>query len=122
MIKLLLTVLLLTSAVIAQVTLKRGAVVYCGSPSNTTAPATIDESLVREATLEWQTVESEGIDVNSARGKQLIRKMNVRIREAIKNVASEEGVDLVVRDKDITDAQGKSIKDISREVIDTIEK
>jgi hypothetical protein len=42
--------------------LKRGAVVYHGSASNTTAPATIEETTVRDATPEWRKIQAEGID------------------------------------------------------------
>jgi Skp family chaperone for outer membrane proteins len=115
-------IILLAAGATAQVTLKRGAVVYHGSAANTTAPATIDEKKVREATVEWQTIESEGINPDSARGKQLFQKMTQRIREAVKAVASDENRDLVVRSKDIADDQGHTVVDLTDKVIEKIEE
>lgn len=102
---------------VAQVTLKRGAVVYCGSGSNTTAPAVIDEARVKEATREWQKIQSEGIDHSSAQGKQLLQQMSAKVREAVKAVASDESRDLVVRKDDISDKQGKDVTDLTDKVI-----
>ncbi len=102
---------------IGQVTLKRGAVVYCGSGSNTTAPAVIDEARVKEATREWQKIQSEGIDHGSAQGKQLLQQMSAKVREAVKAVASDESRDLVVRKDDISDKQGKDVSDLTDKVI-----
>ena len=113
---------LLAGVLTAQVTLKRGAVVYHGSAANTTAPATIDEKKVREATVEWQTIESEGIDLKSARGKQLVQKMNQRVREAVKSVATDESRDLVVRKNDIADDQGREVVDLTDEVVSKLEE
>src|SRR5690606_30986477 len=53
---------ILSAAASAQVTLKKGAVVYHGSAANTTAPATVSEEKLRAATPEWQKIEDEGID------------------------------------------------------------
>lgn len=108
-----------TSAV-AQVKVKRGAVVYTGSASNTSAPATVDEKTIRDATPEWQTIQDEGIDPSSARGKQLIVKMNQRIREAVRTVASSESRDMVTRKKDLADAQGKEVVDLTQQVVDEL--
>ncbi|MCR9245963.1 MAG: hypothetical protein NXI31_13095 [bacterium] len=113
---------LLAGSVTAQVTLKRGAVVYFGSASNTSAPATIDLKKVKAATAEWKKIKADGIDVDSARGKQLIQKMNKRIREAVKEIASDENRDLVVRKKDITDKQGRDVVDLTKEVVEKIEE
>lgn len=112
--------LCLVAAATAQVKLKRGAVVYSGSAANTSAPATIDEAKVRDATSEWQRIQSEGIDVDSAQGKQLIGKMKNRIREAVKSVAVDESRDLVVRSDDIADELGKSVVDLTDKVIDKL--
>lgn len=101
----------------AQVTLKRGAVVYCGSQSNTTAPAIVDETKVKEATKEWQKIQSEGIDHESAQGKQLLQQMNNKVREAIKAIATDESRDLVVRKDDITDKRGKDVTDLTDKVV-----
>ena len=117
-----LATVLLVGAVSAQVTLERGAVVYHGSMANTTAPATIDDEKVRVVTLEWQTIESEGIGLESARGRLLVQKMNQRVREAVRAVASEEGRDLVVRDNDIADHHGREIVDLTDEVISKLEE
>src|SRR5688572_14237586 len=81
----------------AQVTVKKGAVIYQGSASNTTAPATVNECKVKEATAEWKKIQAEGIDTDSAQGKQLLVQMNNRIREAIKDVAKTEKRDMVTR-------------------------
>lgn len=112
--------LCLVAAASAQVKLKRGAVVYSGSAANTSAPATIDEARVRDATSEWQRIQAEGIDVDSAQGKQLIGKMKNRIRDAVKSVAVDESRDLVVRSEDIADEMGKSVVDLTDKVIDKL--
>ena len=111
----------LSGAVTAQVTLRKGATVYHGSAANTTAPATVKERKVRAATPEWQKIEDEGIDTQSARGKQLITKMNTRIRKAIKAVADSESCDMVTRKKDLKDDRGRSVVDLTDKVIDEIE-
>ena len=107
----------LASGLMAQVTLKRGAVAYHGSACNTTAPATIDETKVRDATREWQKIQAEGIDPGSAQGKQLVAQMNSRIRDVVRSVAQTEGRDLVVRSGDITDKQGRTVVDVTDKVI-----
>ena len=101
----------------AQVTLRKGAVVYHGSSANTTAPATVDEKKVRAATPEWQKVKSEGIDPDSARGKQLITRMNKRIRKAVKRIADSESCDLVTRKKDLKDDRGRPVEDLTDLVV-----
>lgn len=101
----------------AQVTVKKGAVVYTGSASNTSAPATIDETKVRDASKEWQKIQSEGIDPDSAQGKQLLAQMHSKIREAVKAVATAESRDLVTRASDITDKQGRDVVDVTDKVI-----
>ncbi len=102
---------------VAQVGVKKGAVVYHGSASNTSAPATISESKVKEATPEWKRIQAESIDTDSAQGKQLLVQMNNRIREAAKSVAEAEGRDMVARKDDITDAQGRDVIDLTDKVI-----
>lgn len=101
----------------AQVTLKRGAVVYTGSGGNTTAPATIDEARVKAATREWQRIQSEGIDLDSAQGKQLVHQMNSKVLEAVRSAAQEESRDLVVGKDDISDRRGKDVVDLTDKVI-----
>lgn len=112
----------LAGAASAQVTLKRGAVVYTGSAANTTAPATVDEMELREATPEWQKIEDQGIDPESARGKQLITKMNKRIRSAVQSIATVEGRDLVTRKKDMEDDRGRDVVDLTDLVVSKIKE
>jgi Skp family chaperone for outer membrane proteins len=112
----------LSAAVSAQVTLKKGAVVYHGSAANTTAPATLSEKTVRAATPEWQKIESEGIDPQSARGKQLITKMNSRINKAVKSVADAESCDMVTRKKDLKDDRGRTVTDLTDLVVAKIKE
>lgn len=104
----------------AQVSLKKKAVVYVGSAANTTAPATLDAAKVRLATPEWQKIQRSGIDPNSARGKQLITKMNQRIRQAVKSVADAEGRDMVTRKKDMKDDRGRDVMDLTDLVVSEI--
>lgn len=101
----------------AQVAVKKGAVVYHGSASNTSAPAVIQESKVKEATAEWKKIQAESIDTGSAQGKQLVVQMNNRIREAVKSVAEAEGRDMVARKCDITDKQGRDVVDLTDKVV-----
>lgn len=108
---------LLVAPAWAQVGVKKGAVVYHGSASNTSAPATIDETKAREATAEWKKIQAEGIDTTSAHGKQLLVQMNNRIREAVKSVAETEGRDMVARKDDITDKQGREVVDLTDKVV-----
>lgn len=112
---LVLTVLL--GSLAAQVVVKRGGVIYHGSSSNTSAPATIDEQKVRDATPEWKKMQAEGIDQNSAQGKQLVVQMNNRIREAVRTVATSESRDMVARKDDISDAQGREVMDLTDKVV-----
>ena len=117
LLRLALVVTCLLGPVAAQVTLKRGAVVFHGSASNTTAPATIDDSKVRDATKEWQKIQSEGIDPDSAQGKQLIAQMNGKIRDAVKAAATAENRDMVARKGDISDRQGRDDVDLTDKVV-----
>ena len=113
--------LTVAASLAAQVKVKRGAVVYTGSASNTTAPATVNEKKLRKATPEWQKIQDEDIDTDSARGKQLIVKMNERIRRAVRNVATAEHRDMVTRKKDLKDALGREVVDLTQKVVDEIE-
>ena len=85
-----------------------------------TAPATLDAAKVRLATPEWQKIQRSGIDPNSARGKQLITKMNQRIRQAVKSVADAEGRDMVTRKKDMKDDRGRDVMDLTDLVVSEI--
>jgi Skp family chaperone for outer membrane proteins len=107
----------LCMALTCQVTLKRGAVVFHGSASNTSAPAIIQEAKVREATREWQKIQADGIDPDSAQGKQLMAQMNGKIRDAVKAVATAESRDMVARKGDISDAQGRDVADLTDKVV-----
>ena len=97
--------------------MKKGAVVYHGSASNTTAPASIDETKVRDASKEWQKIQSEGIALDSAQGKQLMAQMHTKIREAVKEVATAESRDMVTKAGDITDKQGRDVVDLTDKVV-----
>ena len=112
----------LAAAASAQVTLEKKAVVYVGSAANTSAPATVDEEKVRESTPEWKQIQDEGIDPSSARGKQLITKMNKRIRTAVKSVADSEGRDMVTRKRDMKDDRGREVVDLTDQVVRKIEE
>ena len=104
----------------AQVTVRKGAVVYHGSASNTSAPATVHACKVKEATPEWRRIQNEGIDPDSAQGKQLLVQMNNRIRDAIKEVAESESRDMVTRKDDITDKQGRDVLDLTDKVVSKV--
>lgn len=112
---------LLVASASAQVSLKKKAVIYVGSAANTTAPATLDAAKVRLSTPEWKKIQRAGIDPASARGKQLITKMNQRIRTAVKSVADSEGRDMVTREKDMKDDRGREVMDLTDLVISEIE-
>ncbi len=101
----------------AQVDLKSDAVVYFGSCSNTSAPAVLDEQRVREATQEWQTIQAEGVRRGSARYMLLVGEMDRRIRAAARTAASNASKDLVVRSGDIQNDNGKTVVDITSDVI-----
>ena len=107
----------LASGLAAQVTVKKGAVVYVGSASNTTAPATVSETKLRDATPEWKKMQADGIDADSAQGKQLLTQMNTRIRKAVKDVAETEKRDMVTRKDDISDKQGRDVVDLTDKVV-----
>ena len=101
----------------AQVSLKKDASVYLGSPSNTTAPATIDVSQVRQSTPEWQTIQSEGVRPGTARYLLLDAEMDKRIRAAVRAAAADRGKDLVVAAGDIDDRKGKEVADLTAAVV-----
>ena len=103
------------------IALKKDAVVYFGSASNTTAPATIDLEKVREATPEWKTIQADGVKKGSARYKLLIAEMDKRIRAAVKSAAGHASHDLVVSKGDVEDARGKDLVDLTAEVISRLD-
>lgn len=108
---------LFASAGLAQVDLNSDAVVYFGSAANTSAPASIDETKVKEATAEWQTIQAEGVRPGSARYRLLAAEMEKRIRDAVKSVAGAASKDLVVRSGDVANAHGKDVVDLTDKVI-----
>ncbi len=116
----LIVLVVLLGSLAAQVGVKRGAIIYHGSASNTTAPASIDEQKVRDATPEWKRMQAEGVDPDSAQGKQLVVQMNNRIREAVKSVATTESRDMVARKDDISDKQGRDVVDLTDKVVSKV--
>ena len=112
-----LAITFVTSLALAQVDLKQDAVVFTGSASNTSAPATIDESKVKHATPEWQTIEGEGVRRGSARYILLSAEMDKRIRDAAKKAATAESKDLIVRSGDVLNNRGKTVADLTDKVI-----
>lgn len=113
---------LIAAVLPGQVDLKHEAVVYFGSGSHTTAPATIDEDKVREATPEWQTIQSEGVRKGTARYTLLMGELDKRIRCAVRAAVSGSGKDLVVRSGDIQDSKGKTVADLTDAVISKLDK
>ena len=101
----------------AQVSLNSGAVVYFGSASNTTAPATIDAVTVRDATPEWREIQTQGIRRGSARYKLLMTALDERIRTAVRRTSRIGKCDFVTRSGDIRDPQGKVVKNVTSLVI-----
>ena len=104
-------------ATVAQVDLNSDAVVYFGAAANTSAPASINETKVKEATTEWQTIQAEGVRPGSARYRLLTAEMDKRIREAVKNAATAASKDMVVRSGDVANANGKDVVDLTDKVI-----
>lgn len=111
---------LMAVSLAGQVDVKQDAVVYVGSASNTSAPATIDEVKVREATPEWQKIQAEGVRRGSARYILLVGEMDKRIRAAAQKAATAASKDLVVRSGDITNDHGKTVTDLTASVIQNL--
>ncbi len=103
------------------VELKRSPMLICGSASNCTKPATLRFTQVREATPEWQTIDSEGVRQGSARYTLLTARLRQRIKAAAERVAGDAGHDLLVNQGDITNARGLEVTDVTDEVIDELE-
>ncbi len=72
---------------------------------------------MRAATPEWTLIERDGVDPQSARGRQLVARMNRRIREAVRAVAVQQGRDLVVRARDVKDDHGREVRDLTAAVV-----
>lgn len=112
----------LSPAATAQgVDLERSAVVLSGSDANCSRPATIDFGKVRKATDQWKEIRRDGVRPGSARYQILINKMMQEIRAAADAASSQEGVDLVVREGDISDAKGLDVEDLTDEVISNLD-
>lgn len=100
---------------------KTTAQVLYGSAANTSKPASIQYDKVRKATPEYKTIRSEGVAKGSARYDLLISEMNQRIKSAAERAAQAAGHDCVVCTKDITDAKGVSVTDLTDKVIELLE-
>ncbi len=96
---------------------KSSAVVFYGSATTCSQPATIDYKKVRAATPEWKTIRSQGVRKGSARYDLLISAMNNRLKRACKSAAEAVGRDCVVRKGDIQDARGLSVRDLTKAVM-----
>jgi Skp family chaperone for outer membrane proteins len=110
------------SATAQGVVLKTKAVVMYGEASNCSKPAAIDVAKVAEKTPEWKEIKSQGLAEDSARYKLLMSAMLKRIKEACKEVAEDQGHDLVVRQGDIQNARGMTEADVTDKVIAIVEK
>jgi Skp family chaperone for outer membrane proteins len=102
------------------VELKRSAVVLSGSDANCSHPAVISFEKVRDATEEWQKIQADGVREGSARYRILMNKMMQRIRAAARAAAGDAGIDLVVREGDISDDRGLTVEDITDDVVDAL--
>ena len=100
--------------------LRSSSVVFYGSPTSCTQPATIDYKKVRTATPEWQTIRSQGVRKGSGRYDLLISRMNTRVNRACKSAAMAIGRDCVVRKGDIKDPRGLSVRDLTKGVMNAL--
>ena len=103
------------------VKLTSGPIVFCGSASNCTKPATVRYEEVRDATPEWQTIESDGVRKGSARYTLLTARMGQRMKAAADTVARNEGHDLVVNEEGIEDARDLEVADITDQVVQALD-
>lgn len=118
----LIAMLVLCVALAAQgITTTRNAQVLYGSAKNCSQPASIKLEKVRKATKEWKTIKAEGVQKGSARYSLLTAAMNSRIKKACKAAAQSDSRDCVIRKKDIQDARGLTVKDLTQEVIDNLD-
>jgi hypothetical protein len=97
--------------------IKSTAEVLFGSTANCTQVATIDYAKVAMATVEYQTIKSEGIQKGSARYDLLAAEMQKRIKEACKAAAQASGCDCVVRSSDVSTEKGGKVVDLTDDVI-----
>jgi len=106
---------------VAQVTVKRNAMVLYGSAANTSNPATIDMKKVEKKTPEYKTIKSDGVRKGTARYELLVAKMHKRIKTAAKAAAESQSCDCVIRKGDIKDKKGKSVSDLTEETIEQLD-
>ena len=99
------------------VDVKPGAHVLFGSHAATSRPASIDFKRVSRATPEWKTIRAESVQQGSGRYDLLIAEMNKRIRRAVIQVAEAEKRDCVIRRRDIKDARGLTVQNVTKAVI-----
>lgn len=113
--------LVLTALASAQgVVLKQGGLVLFGSAAVCSRPASIDFLRVRKATPEWKTIRAQGVPEGSGRYALLIAGMNERIRTAVSEVAEEQKRDCVFRKRDLKRANGLSVTNLTRMVLDSL--
>jgi len=91
--------------------------VYLGSPESFNSPAEIRASEVFEAIPEYRRIRQEKIKPNDARYWLLMNRANRRFRKALKVVANTCGYDLIVEAGTMGAYKGKSIPDITGDVI-----
>jgi hypothetical protein len=99
------------------ITVRRGAVVLFGSPASCSQPGSIQLRKLQRRTPEWKTIRVEGVREGTARHDLLTTRMNERITRAARLAASDRGCDCVLRKSDILDARGKTIRDLTDDVI-----
>lgn len=115
------TTCLLAPASAQGIEVKSDAQVLYGSAANTSKPASINYEKVKKATPEHRTIRSEGVAKGSARYDLLVSEMNQRIKSAAERAAQAAGHDCVVCSKDITDAKGMAVSDLTDKVIELLE-
>lgn len=115
-------VLVLTAGASAQgIVTNSKSVVFFGSASNTSKPATIKLDDVEKETPEHETIKTEGVRKGSARYELLLAQMHQRITRAVKTAAETAGHDCVVRQGDVKDARGLEVADLTKAVIEQLE-
>jgi hypothetical protein len=118
---LLLTAVVAAAPTAAQIDTRADAVVLHGSPANCSQPATIDYAKVARKTAEHKTIESDNVRKDSARYNLLMSRLKNRIKNACQKVAKDSGYDCVVREGDIKDEKGRSVRDVTDDVIAELE-
>ena len=100
---------------------KADAVVLFGATSTCTKPASVDWKKVRAKTPEWKTIKDDGVKKGTARYSLLISEMNQRGKKLAKKVAQDRGHDCVVRKKDVDDAKGLDVEDVTKRIVKLLE-